>query len=103
MHHCLSNGAQQHFPILPTRKKQCTFCYDLFSRIITPEQGKILADTWKAVFVESSAKENKVSDIDLRYLLVLRISAVGGPKFDCVCELKFHFLNTNSHFNAHTV
>lgn len=31
-------------------------------RTISPEQGKTLADSWKAVFVESSAKENKVKD-----------------------------------------
>ena len=34
--------------------------YVTFSRVISAEQGKVLADSWRAVFVESSAKENKV-------------------------------------------
>ena len=32
-------------------------------RTISMEQGKSVADSWKAVFVESSAKENKVDSL----------------------------------------
>ena len=32
-------------------------------RVITAEQGKRLADSWNALFVESSAKQNEVSQI----------------------------------------
>ena len=30
-------------------------------RVISPEDGKKLADSWKAAFLEASAKENQVS------------------------------------------
>ncbi len=32
----------------------------IFSRVIKPEEGKQLADSWGAAFMESSAKENEV-------------------------------------------
>lgn len=32
----------------------------LFPRVINPEEGKKLADSWGAAFIESSAKENEV-------------------------------------------
>ena len=32
-------------------------------RVITMDQGKRLADSWNALFVESSAKQNEVSQI----------------------------------------
>lgn len=31
-----------------------------FARVIKPEEGKKLADSWGAAFIESSAKENEV-------------------------------------------
>ena len=41
------------------QRYKASLYYDIY-RIISPEQGKTLADSWRAVFVESSAKENKV-------------------------------------------
>lgn len=41
----------------------------IFSRVIKPEEGKKLADSWGAAFMESSAKENEVT-IDASYLLI---------------------------------
>lgn len=39
----------------------------LFSRVIKAEEGKILADSWGAAFMESSAKENEVMmDVSLK-------------------------------------
>lgn len=44
----------------------CLFCLLLFCfvffpfRVIKPEEGKKLADSWGAAFMESSAKENEV-------------------------------------------
>jgi len=32
-----------------------------FSRVVSSESGKVVADSWKAAFFEASAKENSVS------------------------------------------
>lgn len=34
--------------------------HSIFFRVIQPEEGKKLADSWGAAFMESSAKENEV-------------------------------------------
>lgn len=34
--------------------------YQFVPRVIKPEEGKKLADSWGAAFMESSAKENEV-------------------------------------------
>jgi len=36
------------------------YCLCIVARVITAEQGKRLADSWNALFVESSAKQNEV-------------------------------------------
>lgn len=42
------------------------FPFHFFLRVIKPEEGKKLADSWGAAFMESSAKENEVMiDISL--------------------------------------
>lgn len=41
--------------------------------MITTEQGKCLADSWNALFVESSAKQNEVSYITGNTLIYRRI------------------------------
>ena len=43
----------------------------LFHRVIKPEEGKKLADSWGAAFMESSAKENEVSRFYTRVVLCL--------------------------------
>ena len=37
------------------------YFYLLHGRVVTYQTGKTLADSWKAAFFESSAKENSVS------------------------------------------
>lgn len=37
------------------------YFYLLYGRVVTYQTGKTLADSWKAAFFESSAKENSVS------------------------------------------
>ena len=37
------------------------YMYMLHCRVVTYKTGKTLADSWKAAFFESSAKENSVS------------------------------------------
>lgn len=36
-------------------------------RVVSVEEGKRLADQWKAIFLETSAKENQVRLFQLRY------------------------------------
>lgn len=48
-----------------------SFCHKTIfppSRVIKPEEGKKLADSWGAAFMESSAKENEVMNTRFRSL-----------------------------------
>jgi len=56
----------------------------LLYRIITTEAGRRLAEQWKAVFVEASAKQNEVCGLFL-------VSLVG---FHCISSrfLSFHLI-----------
>lgn len=52
-------------PILLQVMKKHTFFFfstSLF-RVISYEEGKALAESWNAAFLESSAKENQVTDL----------------------------------------
>lgn len=43
----------------------------MFPRVIKPEEGKKLADSWGAAFMESSAKENEVMiNVFFKYQLI---------------------------------
>ena len=45
--------------------------YDSFwCRVISTEEGKRLADSWNAIFVESSAKQNEVSHTVIVYIYI---------------------------------
>lgn len=39
-----------------------TYFFFLLVRVISYEEGKALAESWNAAFLESSAKENQVTD-----------------------------------------
>lgn len=51
---------------------------DLYvDRMVTTEQGKKLADSWQAVFLETSAKQNE-SVADIFHTLLMEIEKADG-------------------------
>jgi len=49
-------------------------------RVVTYKSGKSLADSWKAAFVELSAKENSVSYVPTMLPLLLFLAASSKKK-----------------------
>lgn len=49
--------------LLQVIKKHTFFSSSSLFRVISYEEGKALAESWNAAFLESSAKENQVTDL----------------------------------------
>ena len=50
-------------------------------RVVSTDQGRRLADNWKAAFLETSAKEHEVSHVDYcEFCASVQYSGLEGPQ-----------------------
>lgn len=60
-------------------------------RVVSVEEGKRLADQWKAIFLETSAKENqKVAEIFQRVVMEMERAEGNNVKQESGCSVSWH-------------